>query len=51
MWKNWIVGILGLVILVVAFTPIDGSTLQWTLGIVGACVAALGFWSASVEQV
>ena len=46
MWQDWTNGILGLVIVGVAFAGLTGVTLLWTLAAVGAVVAAVGFWGA-----
>lgn len=47
MWMDWINGILGLAVIVVAFLGLTGVTLGWTLGILGAVIAILGFWGAT----
>jgi hypothetical protein len=47
MWQNWINALLGLVVLGVAvFAGLD-TAVAWTLGIAGAAVTLLAFWSAS----
>lgn len=46
MWQQWVNGILGLWVIVVAFLGFTGSTLMWTLAITGIVVAVLGFWGA-----
>jgi len=46
MWQQWVNGILGLWVIVVAFLGFTGSTLLWTLVITGVVVAILGFWGA-----
>ena len=45
MYKNWINGILGLVVVGVAFVDLTGTTLAWTLGVVGAVIVVNSFWS------
>jgi hypothetical protein len=50
MWQQWINGILGLFVLVLAFIGLSGTTLTWTLAITGAVVAILGFWGASAHD-
>jgi len=48
MWQQWINGILGLWVIIAAFTlGIADSTTQWTFAITGIIVAALGFWGAA----
>lgn len=46
MWQQWLNGILGLILF---FTGIAGgmATVVWLLGII---IAALAFWSASLER-
>ena len=46
MWQQWVNGILGLWVIVVAFLGFTGNTLMWTLVITGVVVAILGFWGA-----
>ncbi len=43
MWQHWTNVILGLCVLGVAFLNLSGSTLVWTLGVLGALVAIVGF--------
>ncbi len=47
MWKNYINGILGIVLVAIAFLDLSGTTLTWTLGITGALIAILGFWGGT----
>lgn len=47
MWQQWVNGILGLYVLVHPFLGLSGQTEVWVLVIVGAVVAALGFWGAA----
>jgi hypothetical protein len=51
MWMDWINGLLGLGVIGVAFLGLTGATLGWTLGILGAVIAILGFWSANAGAV
>ncbi len=46
MWQDWINGILGLAIIGLAFMNLSGTTLAWSLGVIGVIIAALGFWAA-----
>ena len=46
MWQQWVNGVLGLWVIVVAFLGFTGATLMWTLAITGVVVAVLGFWGA-----
>ncbi len=48
MWQDWINGVLGVAIIVVAFLDLTGNTLVWTLGLLGAGIAIIGFWGAGV---
>jgi membrane-bound ClpP family serine protease len=50
MYKNWINGLLGLVILGVAFLELSATTATWILGIVGAIIVINSFWSLTVEE-
>lgn len=43
MWQNWTNVVLGLCVLGVAFLELSGSTLVWTLGVLGALIAIIGF--------
>lgn len=49
MYRNWINGLLGLVVLGVAFVDLPTTTLVWTLGIVGAVIAINSFWGMVTE--
>lgn len=51
MWQHWLNGILGLVVLVVAFMGLTGSAMVWTFAILGIIIAILGFWGAGVKKV
>jgi len=46
MWQNWVSGILGIVVIVIAFVGLTGSTLMWTLVVLGVFIAIFGFWSS-----
>lgn len=48
MWQDWINGVLGVAVIVVAFLDLTGNTLAWTLGALGAVIALIGFWGAGV---
>lgn len=50
MYKNWINGILGLVVIGVAFMNLSGSTLTWTLVSVGAVIAVDSLWDVFTSQ-
>lgn len=47
MWQDLTNAILGLAVIVVAFLGLSGATLGWTLGILGAVIAVVGFWGAT----
>ncbi len=48
MWQDWINGVLGVAVIVVAFLGLTGNALVWTLGVLGAVIAIVGFWGAGV---
>ena len=50
MWQQWVNAILGLVVIAVAFMGLAPATMMWTLIVVGAVVAILGFWGAAVSS-
>ena len=45
MYLNWINGLLGLVIIGVAFLDLSATTLTWTLVVSGVLVATISFWN------
>ncbi len=47
MWQDWTNAVLGLAVIAVAFMGLDAATLMWTLGILGAVIAIVGFWGAA----
>ena len=47
--KNWIQGILGLVVVGAVFGNLSDPVLTWTLAISGAIISVIGFWSAATE--
>jgi hypothetical protein len=50
MYKNWINGILGLVVVGVSFMNVSSTTLTWTLVVVGAIIALNSLWGAVTSQ-
>lgn len=50
MYKNWINGLLGLVVIGAAFMNLSVATLTWTLSIVGVIIAVNSFWSIAMEE-
>jgi len=46
MWQDWANAILGLAVIGVAFMGLEATALTWTLGILGALIAVVGFWGA-----
>ena len=48
MYKNWINAVLGLIVIGLAFMDLSGTTLAWTLGIIGAALVTNSFWSTIV---
>ena len=50
MYRNWINGLLGLVVLGAAFVDLSPTTLMWVLGIAGAVIAISSFWELVVGE-
>jgi len=50
MYKNWINGILGLIVVGAAFIDLSELALMWTLGIAGAVIAISSLWSVVVGK-
>ena len=50
MWQNYTNAVLGLVLIVVAFTSLAAASLVWTVGIIGAVIFALGLWGGSADS-
>lgn len=50
MWYQWLMGIAGLGMVVLALVTLPGLTLTWTLIIVGFLVAAIGFSAAGATE-
>jgi hypothetical protein len=50
MWQDWLNGIFGLWIVVLAFLDISKGTLTWALVITGFAIAILSFWTAAFER-
>ena len=46
MWQDWTNGVLGLCVIVAAFLGLTGTTLTWTLVVLGVVIAVVGFWGA-----
>ena len=44
MWQAWILGILGIWIIIVPYLNMTDSANKWVLVITGIIVAILGFW-------
>ncbi|MES2995058.1 MAG: hypothetical protein V4681_03440 [Patescibacteria group bacterium] len=44
MWQQWLTGLLGLWLVLLAFLGFSGDSLTWSLMITGFLVTALGFW-------
>lgn len=47
MWKEWVTAILGLAVIAAPFVGLAGDAFTWSLVILGALVAVVGFWSAT----
>ncbi len=50
MYRNWIHGILGLVVMGVAFVNLSTSALTWTLVVAGLIIAGDSFWRLVTDQ-
>jgi hypothetical protein len=50
MWQSWVNGILGIVLFALAFFNLSGTTLAWTLGIMGVIIAIVGFSATSASE-
>lgn len=50
MMQTWISGVLGLVLIVVAFLDLSEIALAWTLVVLGAVIAVLSFWASASED-
>lgn len=48
MWKEYISAVLGLCVAAVAFLGLTGTTLTWTLVVLGATILIASLWEASV---
>lgn len=46
MWKQWLMAVLGLVVLATPFLALSASALMWTLALSGLIIAGLAVWSA-----
>lgn len=44
MWQNWLNGVLGVVVMLVAFLGSTDVVLMWTFGTIGIVIAVVGFW-------
>ena len=51
MWQDWVNGILGLVVLLVSFMGLTGSSMVWTFAVLGVIIAIVGFWGAGAKKV
>jgi hypothetical protein len=47
MWQHYTNAFLGLCVFVAAFLGLTGTTLVWTLGILGCAVVCVGLWGAA----
>lgn len=50
MYRNIINGILGIVVVGVAFADFTGATLTWTLAIAGVIIAISSFWGLVTDE-
>lgn len=50
MWRNWLVGLLGLWVILVPFLGFSSGANTVVLVITGIVVAVFGFWAASGER-
>ncbi|MEK7162343.1 MAG: hypothetical protein AAB730_00610 [Patescibacteria group bacterium] len=47
MWQNWLLGILGLWVILMPFLALPSGLHRTLMIVTGIVVAVLGFWSAS----
>ncbi len=50
MWYQWLTGIAGLGMVVIALVTLPGLVLTWTLIVLGFLVAAIGFSAAGATE-
>ncbi|MBU6388452.1 DUF677 domain-containing protein [Patescibacteria group bacterium] len=50
MWKEYTNAVLGLCVGVVAFLGLTGTTLTWTLVVLGVAILILGLWGAGMWE-
>lgn len=50
MWYHWVIGIVGLAIVLIGLFGLSGAALTWTLIVTGFLVAALGFSAAGATE-
>lgn len=50
MWQAWIIGILGLWVIIEPYLNMSSTANTWVLVITGAVIAILGFWGAGMKR-
>lgn len=47
MWKQWVIALFGLGVIVVPYLGLTALAMTWTLVIMGLVIAALSIWTGS----
>ncbi|PIR69340.1 MAG: hypothetical protein COU47_03140 [Candidatus Niyogibacteria bacterium CG10_big_fil_rev_8_21_14_0_10_46_36] len=50
MWKNWILGVLGLWVILMPFLGMPPTLMRTIYIVTGIAIAVLGFWSATARH-
>ena len=50
-WANWLLGILGIWVVIVPYLGFADSALKILLVITGIVIAILGFWAAAAKNI
>jgi len=50
MWKNWILGVLGLWVILMPFLGMPLTLMRTIFIVTGIAIAVLGFWSATSHR-
>lgn len=50
MWKNWVLGVLGLWVILMPFLGLHPTLMRTIYIVTGIAIAVLGFWSATSKH-
>lgn len=50
MWQQWVLALLGLLVIAVPFMGLAQDALTWTLAVAGIAIIALAVWGGVHEQ-